>query len=192
MLNTIGEKIKKARLEKGWTLEQLALESELSQPTISRLENGVQFPRKRTLQALVLALNKPESYFFAPEGNGGVHPLRRAEDQDPKKRKALNDLREIYGAGDEILIRIIEEQLDHYAKGNFEELNGRKIYPLEQRRFNRLFKKDPRFKECSLVMLNLFESGDESRKEQAYQICKTFEIRKKGRIKTPRNGTLKF
>ena len=52
----IGQEIKKLRLDKGMTQEELAERTNLSTRTIQRIENGEVDPRAYTLQTLASAL----------------------------------------------------------------------------------------------------------------------------------------
>jgi transcriptional regulator with XRE-family HTH domain len=57
---TIGQMVRAARLEKGWSQEKLAEEVEMSQRWVSTLENdGVAIPRPNTLRALSAKLGLP-------------------------------------------------------------------------------------------------------------------------------------
>jgi len=53
----IGQEIKKLRLDKGMTQEELAEKTKLSVRTIQRIENGEVDPRAYTLQTIASALN---------------------------------------------------------------------------------------------------------------------------------------
>ena len=59
---TLGEKIRKARLERRLTQEQLA-GSEFTKSYISELERGRRHPRLSTLKMLARRLDLPISYF---------------------------------------------------------------------------------------------------------------------------------
>ncbi|GEM_PF-2217447 len=61
---TIGRKVARLRKEQGLTTTQLARQVGLSQPQISRLENGHQGFRSATLQRIADALGVPSAYFF--------------------------------------------------------------------------------------------------------------------------------
>ncbi len=55
--------VKKIRIEKGLSQEELSEKSELSLRTIQRLENGKSEPRGDTLKRLTNALELPANYF---------------------------------------------------------------------------------------------------------------------------------
>src|SRR5215471_11976425 len=59
---TLGEKIRKARLERRLTQEQLA-GSEFTKSYVSELERGRRHPRLSTLKMLARRLDLPISYF---------------------------------------------------------------------------------------------------------------------------------
>lgn len=54
---TLGERIRRLRLQKKWSLAQLERESGVSDTTINQIENGINpNPRKETLEKLAAAL----------------------------------------------------------------------------------------------------------------------------------------
>lgn len=52
---TLGVLVRQARKAKGWTQEQMAHETGLSLPTISRIERDVQVPSIETLKLIARA-----------------------------------------------------------------------------------------------------------------------------------------
>jgi transcriptional regulator with XRE-family HTH domain len=64
----IGAKIKRLRLEKGWSRIQLERESGINQGTIYRVEQGKRPPRTTTVNALISALSRPSK---ATDGQQG-------------------------------------------------------------------------------------------------------------------------
>ena len=58
-LEQFGARVRKARLERGWTQEDLAEETGLASVQISRIERGVREIRLTTLLRLLDALNIP-------------------------------------------------------------------------------------------------------------------------------------
>ncbi len=56
---TVGERIRKYRIEKGWTQKKLGEESNIAEPTIRRYELGKLNPKYETLQKISKALNVP-------------------------------------------------------------------------------------------------------------------------------------
>jgi transcriptional regulator with XRE-family HTH domain len=57
--STIGDNLRSARLEKGWSMRELAAEAEVSPSLISQIENGRTMPSVRTLYSLAEALSLP-------------------------------------------------------------------------------------------------------------------------------------
>lgn len=57
VLKLFGQNVKRVRLERGWTQEDLAGESGLTPVQVSRIERGVREIRLTTLLRLVKALN---------------------------------------------------------------------------------------------------------------------------------------
>ncbi|MFS8664353.1 MAG: helix-turn-helix transcriptional regulator [Limnochordales bacterium] len=77
---SLGERIRRTRVELGLSGSKLARMIGKSQPYISDLERGQRTPSLRTLQALADALGKPITYFLSgqePE-EGGPAPLSMA------------------------------------------------------------------------------------------------------------------
>lgn len=67
---TIGKRLRKARLAKGWTLAHLGEllgmgESNTAAPRISRYERGLSEPSVEVVRQLAEVLGLPEAYFFA-------------------------------------------------------------------------------------------------------------------------------
>ena len=62
----MGEKIRTARLEAGFSQEELADKIYLRRPTLSNIENGKSEPNASTLGLLTYYLKKPLNYFFSP------------------------------------------------------------------------------------------------------------------------------
>lgn len=60
-----GEKIKKARLERGYTQKDIAEFLKLSDAQISRMEHSVNMPNMEQIIKLSELLGKPVSYFFS-------------------------------------------------------------------------------------------------------------------------------
>lgn len=56
MMDTIGQRIKQARLNKGWTQDELAAAAQITSAAISRYEKGQRNPRIEHLQAIANAL----------------------------------------------------------------------------------------------------------------------------------------
>lgn len=66
LLVTFGEWLKKQRDERGWTQDVLAAYSDVTKASISRIEQGIQGPRPKTLALLVRGLVRdsedPDAY----------------------------------------------------------------------------------------------------------------------------------
>jgi transcriptional regulator with XRE-family HTH domain len=59
----LSEQLKKMRIDKGFSQEELSEVSNLSLRTIQRLENGESSPREDTIHLLTKALDVPRDYF---------------------------------------------------------------------------------------------------------------------------------
>ena len=67
-MSSFGEKLKKLRIEKGWTQEQLAHHLHTSKQVISRYENGQRTPKITVAQEYANVLGVPLSYLLdAPD-----------------------------------------------------------------------------------------------------------------------------
>jgi transcriptional regulator with XRE-family HTH domain len=83
MAETLGDRIRRAREEKGWTQAELGRRLGVSNVTVGRWETGLRVPRMRYLRILANQLDKPEGWFLEvfPEG---VPPDRiPPDDSDP-------------------------------------------------------------------------------------------------------------
>lgn len=67
---SVGDRIRRRRKELGLTQVQLALAAGVNQGFISQIESGDAHPRKRTVDALAVALNTPQGVLL---GGGPVH-----------------------------------------------------------------------------------------------------------------------
>jgi len=61
---SLGEKLKKYRKQKGFTLAALALKSEINLNTISRIETGKRQPHPSTIEKIATALNISTDKFY--------------------------------------------------------------------------------------------------------------------------------
>ena len=66
---TIGEEIKKQRLELGWSREAVAMSADVSELHLSRLENNLSEPRFNSLKRIVEALQGRIEVKFNAEYN---------------------------------------------------------------------------------------------------------------------------
>ena len=95
----IGRKIAQLRKEQGLSSTELAQRAGLSQPQISRLENGKQGFRSETLARIAAALDVPIGFFFEDD----AVRIRGTKQRTRKRRRDLggdldDDLRSLYGA----------------------------------------------------------------------------------------------
>ncbi len=67
---TIGERVRRRRRELGITQEELAESAGVNQGYISQIERGLASPRRRTVDALAVALNMPQGVLL---GGGADH-----------------------------------------------------------------------------------------------------------------------
>ena len=109
---TIGENIKKIRLEKGWTQEQLGKLLNISQAMVAKYENNKRNPKLETLQKISTALDVP------------VYIL----DDRIKYTTNHEKLSQIFNSTDSVDVAAVESLLakiqDDYEKGMFEQNSG--------------------------------------------------------------------
>jgi len=70
--NIVGENIRKLRAQTGFTQEELALQSGLSQGYINQLEHGKRNYTQKSLEQIATALTAPLKAFFEDESKGTV------------------------------------------------------------------------------------------------------------------------
>lgn len=68
MEQTVNEKIKRARLNRGMTQNQLCNKANISLATLSYIENGQKIPSQTVLSKLSKALDVSVSYWFTDYG----------------------------------------------------------------------------------------------------------------------------
>jgi transcriptional regulator with XRE-family HTH domain len=74
----VGQRIREARLAKGWTHEELARRMRVNWRTVQRWQKG-SLPRMATLAELADVLGVPQGYFIEPEDS--VATLRELRSQ---------------------------------------------------------------------------------------------------------------
>jgi transcriptional regulator with XRE-family HTH domain len=90
---TTGELLKQQRLEKGLTLEAVALEAGTDPGNLSRIERDVQQPSAALLKRLAGALGLSPAVLYA-DGDGGT----RVRESRPEYSKALQQLQRNFQA----------------------------------------------------------------------------------------------
>lgn len=71
-MEDIGQKIRKFRRNRGWTLEDVAKQADLSPGFLSQIERGQAHPSLSSLKAIADALEVPLSQFFIPPLNTSI------------------------------------------------------------------------------------------------------------------------
>lgn len=72
---TLGQRIRDARAERGWSQARLASELKTTRQVVLRWEQDKHVPQARFMHLLAHTFNKPNSYFEAP------NPLAELEDK---------------------------------------------------------------------------------------------------------------
>ena len=93
------KKINKLRLEKGWSVYRLSVESGLPQSTITNMFNRETLPSIATLESICAALGITMSDFFKEDGveSGNTEEFLRLYNSLPEKTQTaiLNFMREL-------------------------------------------------------------------------------------------------
>lgn len=93
------KKINKLRLEKGWSVYRLSVESGLPQSTITNMFNRETLPSIATLESICAALGITVSEFFREDGaeSGNTEEFLRLYNSLPEKTQTaiLNFMREL-------------------------------------------------------------------------------------------------
>lgn len=77
-LSGIGENVREARQQRGWSLRKLAAEADVSASLISQIENGRANPSVRTLYSLAEALDLPVAEFIPADTSADPAPSLNA------------------------------------------------------------------------------------------------------------------
>ncbi len=99
----LGQKIKRMRINRGFTQEVLAEKAEISQRALSSIESGENFVTAETLDKLMLALNTTVEEIFA------INHLKTGEELKNEIYKNINKL--MYDASKLEIIYIITNSL---------------------------------------------------------------------------------
>lgn len=97
----IGERIRTAREEKGWTQSQLAEAMHKSQTNISDYERGRLQISVVDLLYIALALDKPLTFFTPPKFNGAT-----PNDLSPRQKEIIHHINQ---ASDEMELALLEQ-----------------------------------------------------------------------------------
>ena len=73
----LSERLKKIRIDKGFSQEELSEKSGLGLRTIQRIENGESSPREDTMRLLTKTLNVPKDYFKENENRDTDKKMKR-------------------------------------------------------------------------------------------------------------------
>jgi transcriptional regulator with XRE-family HTH domain len=115
----IGIRIRKLRLEKGLTLDDLAAASGVSRAMISRIERAEASPTASLLARVCAALGLSLSTFFADDGRQ-ASPISRRRDQQIWRDPETGYLRRaVSPAGTDSDIDIVEVEFPAGAKASF-------------------------------------------------------------------------
>ncbi|MCI1956645.1 MAG: helix-turn-helix domain-containing protein [Oscillospiraceae bacterium] len=88
-MKTLGAKIKEARLQKGLTQKQLALQLSIKNTTLNNWEQDRNKPDINYIEMLCRLLNVPPGYFF--EIHRGVNDVSSEENELIAKYRLLSD-----------------------------------------------------------------------------------------------------
>ncbi len=88
-----GERLKKARIQKGLNQQQLAEAMELTQASISQFEKGQRLPTTKNIEKFAKVLNVPRE-FLAGENKGAFEKeilMRNLKNLSPESLKKINE-----------------------------------------------------------------------------------------------------
>ena len=94
-MSRVGEEVKRLRLAKGWTQEQLAVYAGSSQPTVNLLEAGKRNPSAATLDKLARALEVDVVDLF-PKASASSQPDFNGLLGEEQRRTELEEVRESF------------------------------------------------------------------------------------------------
>ncbi len=103
---TVGQRLKKARLERGWTQRQVARACNVETITVSRWENGRHTPSVEMLRVIARRLGQPLSYFVEEPP-----PLVRGATSDEVADLA-NEVRDLLAARDDRRLADVLERME--------------------------------------------------------------------------------
>jgi len=106
--NIVGENLRRIRLERGLTQEEVALRSGLSQGYINQLENGKRLYTQKSLELIAKGLNVPVIDFFKKEERESGEGVR---EEIPEYKKKPYSPKEVLSLLNELPPRIRE----HYV-----------------------------------------------------------------------------
>lgn len=95
--NTVGNNIRRLRIEADLTQEELALKSDLSQGYINQLENGKRRYTQKSLDLIRNALNVPLEELFSSGKTGISGEMRREARNRQKKRPSRKEFLSLLG-----------------------------------------------------------------------------------------------
>jgi len=129
----IREKIREARIEKGWTQEQLAKAMWKSQGNISDIEMGRLQVSAVDLMGIAYNLEKPVKYFMpmyvptegdlVPNEWELIHHFRRIWGNEGLERLAINQVKQIADAATEADVK---KNLDEVSRERLKSKKGKK------------------------------------------------------------------
>jgi transcriptional regulator with XRE-family HTH domain len=98
---SLGNMLKKARLNKGYTQEVLAEKSNIGLMYYGEIERGVKMPSTKTLIKIVEALEVSLDYILQNEVSSGKEYVfdeltRKLENLTPQQRKTASDILDAY------------------------------------------------------------------------------------------------
>lgn len=97
MEQTVNEKIKRARLNRGMTQNQLCNKANISLATLSYIENGQKIPSQTVLSKLSKALDVSVSYWFTDYGTRVIDCSGLYDSEIQLIQQLVNTLRKAKG-----------------------------------------------------------------------------------------------
>lgn len=123
---TFGERVKKIRLEKGWTQKQLAEKCDMHDSALRRIENGKKTPKVITVEKLSKALEvDPAELMFGDDVYiKTAEKFMEAEQNQFSGYCNLDDIESIYNLQSELKNRIKTEGIQKIRNETFNVVAG--------------------------------------------------------------------
>lgn len=109
----LGEQVRKARIEMGWSQAELAKWLDRRQAYISEIENGKSEPNATTLMMMCTVLDKRVSFFFPSDWRYGDKEPIKTEELTHEEAALIKKLRQIErGFNQHLAIRVLNTMVD--------------------------------------------------------------------------------
>lgn len=99
--NTLGKRIREARIKKQYTQQQLAELAGIGQMYLGEIERGTKMPSLKSFSKIIETLDISADYVLRDELSSGEHYIydeitQKLKGLSPKQRKAASDILDAY------------------------------------------------------------------------------------------------